>query len=143
MELTIRPFAAGDYDSVVQLWNEAKLPIRPRGRDSKEQIFKQIENGTSIFLVAEIDRKIVGAALGTHDGRKGWINRLAVDYNYRRQKVARKLVAELELRFEKMGLEVTACLIEEENKVSMDFFRELGYQEWKGKYFSKRKSPES
>jgi N-acetylglutamate synthase len=142
-KLNIRLFTIEDYDGVIKLWREANIPIRPQGRDSREKIKQQIENGITIFLVAEIEGKIVGVVLGTHDGRKGWINRLAVDVNYRRQHIAVKLVQELEHRFDQIGLDVTACLIEEENSISMEFFKELGFAEWSGKYFSRRKSPES
>ena len=39
---------------------------------------------------------IIRAVLETHDGRKGWINRLTVDTEFRRQNIARRLVRELE-----------------------------------------------
>lgn len=143
MKLIIRPFSIEDYDKVITLWHEANLSTRPQGRDSRDRISTQIENGITIFLVADVEGEITGTVLGTHDGRKGWINRLAVCPNYRRQGIATKLVKELEEKFEEMGLEVTACLIEVDNKLSMEFFKKLGYGEWTGKYFSKRKSLES
>jgi N-acetylglutamate synthase len=142
MNLTIRPFVIEDYDRVMKLWNEANLPARPLGRDNREKISLLIKNGVTIFLVAETEGEIAGTVLGTHDGRKGWINRLAVDVRFRRQHTARRLVTELETRFEELGLEITACLIEEENLVSKDFFKELGYREWDGKYYSKKKNPD-
>ncbi len=138
-KVNIRQFSIEDYDHVIELWQVANLPIRAIGRDSREKIAEQIQNRTSVFLVAEFDGEIVGTVLGTHDGRKGWINRLAVVSQYRRQRIASRLVSELEDRFGKLGLEVIACLIEPENQISMEFFKKLGYTEWDGKYFSKRK----
>jgi N-acetylglutamate synthase len=132
-----------DYSTVISLWEQAGLPVRLAGRDSREKIGDLIKRETTLFLVAEIEGKIVGTVLGTHDGRKGWINRLAVDAAFRRQRIASQLVRELESGFDRLGLDVTACLIEAENCTSMDFFRELGYLEWSGKYYSKRKNPES
>jgi ribosomal protein S18 acetylase RimI-like enzyme len=143
MHPNIRQFTIEDYDRVIELWRAAGLPIRPQGRDSKEKIREQIKNGVTFLLVAEMDDIIVGTALGTHDGRKGWINRLAVDTNYRRRKIASQMVKELENIFEKIGLEVTACLIEEDNKISMELFKEMGYAEWSGKYFSRKKRQEA
>jgi ribosomal protein S18 acetylase RimI-like enzyme len=63
-------------------------------------------------LVAESNGKIVGTVLGTHDGRKGWINRQAVDHVFRRKNIAKKLVSEAEKWFEESGLEIFACVIE-------------------------------
>jgi GNAT superfamily N-acetyltransferase len=93
--------------------------------------------------VAPYGGVIAGTILGTHDGRKGWINRLAVVSGQSRKGIARQLVAALENEFDSLGLDVTACLIEEGNKSSMAFFKELGYLEWSGKYYSRRKSPET
>jgi len=143
MKLVIRPFNLEDYERVIVLWHKADLMVRPRGRDSLEKISQQIKNGTTILLVAEINKEIVATVLGTHDGRKGWINRLAVDPGFRRKKIASRLVKELEDKFDQMELEILACLIEKDNQISMKFFKVLGYEEWSGKYFSKRKSLES
>jgi len=47
---------------------------------------------------------------------------------------------EIEKRFEDSGLLVFACLIEEENTASQEFFDEMGYELDPGVlYYSKRK----
>ena len=80
--------------------------------------------------------------MATHDGRKGWINRLAVDATLRKQKIGSRLVAEAEAKFELLGLEIYACLIEEGNAVSVALFESLGYTSRPDIfYFSKRKHP--
>jgi len=141
--ILIRQLKSEDYDSVISLWNSANLPVRPKGRDSYKKINEQIRSNNTILLVAELNKNIVGTILGTHDGRKGWINRLAVDAEFRRKNIAKRLVSEIERRFEKIGLEVVACLIEGRNTVSVEVFKKLGYEEWDVKYFSKRKSSKS
>ena len=141
--ILIRQLKSEDYDSVISLWNSANLSVRPKGRDSYKKINEQIRSNNTILLVAEFNKNIVGTILGTHDGRKGWINRLAVDAEFRRKNIAKRLVSEIERRFEKIGLEVVACLIEGRNTVSVEVFKKLGYEEWDVKYFSKRKSSKS
>lgn len=136
----IRQFKPEDYDRIISLWRSADLPVRPEGRDSHKKVNEQIRSGSTILLVAEWNGKIVGTVLGTHDGRKGWINRLAVDSAYRRKHIANRLVSEVENWFEENGLEVFACVIESENTISMELFKKLGYEEWDVRYFSKRKS---
>ncbi|MCK4411865.1 GNAT family N-acetyltransferase, partial [Candidatus Bipolaricaulota bacterium] len=74
--MIIRQLAVEDYDALVALWEEAGLSYRPNGRDCREKIAHEIAGITAIFLVAESKERIIGAILGTHDGRKGWINRL-------------------------------------------------------------------
>ncbi len=110
---------------------------------SYQKIKEQMANGTTIFLVAETDGRLVGCVLGTHDGRKGWINRLAVATEFRHQNIARKLVSALEEEFEKLGLEVFACVIEGENTASQEIFKKFGYEYYDVRYYSKRKSEKS
>ncbi|MFP4001893.1 MAG: GNAT family N-acetyltransferase [Thermoplasmata archaeon] len=86
------------------------------------------------------DEKLVGIVFGTDDGRKGWINRLAVDEDYRGRDIGRALVEELERKFEEKGFKIWATLIEPDNPEAMDFFEYLEFEESGIKYYSKRES---
>jgi ribosomal protein S18 acetylase RimI-like enzyme len=142
-EIIIREFTMDDYEQVVMLWQEAGIHYRPGGRESRARMAKEITAGQAIFLVAVAERKVVGVVLGTHDGRKGWINRLAVAKAFRRQNIASKLVAAVETRLKALNIDVTACLIEPENTVSKSFFYKMGYTKVPVEYFSKRQSPDA
>lgn len=138
--MTIRKLRIEDYDDLVRLWQDAKLPYKPNGRDKKENIQHELLGNTSVFLVAEIKGKLIGSIFGTHDGRKGWINRLAVTPFYRRQGIAARLVQEVETRLFDRGIEIIACLIEDWNESSMVSFQKMGYKRHDDiKYLSKRK----
>ena len=141
----IRRLRPSDYDELLSVWEMAGLPARPKGRDSSKELTRQMGLGTSIYLKVVVNEgskeKIVAVVLGTHDGRKGWINRLAVLPEYRRQGLGRRLVVELEKRFRRMGFEIYCGLIETYNDVSMNFFAKLGYVRHEDIiYYSKRKS---
>jgi ribosomal protein S18 acetylase RimI-like enzyme len=125
--LRIRKLRSDDYERLVELWQASNLPYRPRGRDRRECIDREIEGPCSAFLAAELDGKIVGAVLGTHDGRKGWVNRLVVAPEAQRQGVGAALVEELASQFEERGIGITACLIEDWNADSMAFFEAIGF----------------
>ena len=141
--IIIREFTVDDYEQVTALWTEAGINYRPNGRESRSHLAKELQGGQAIFLVAEADKKVVGVVLGTHDGRKGWINRLAVAKDFRRQNIASKLVTTLELQMKALGLDITAGLIEPENAVSKSFFNKMGYTKLPVEYFSKRQSPDA
>ncbi len=144
MEIVIRPFRIGDYDAVMTLWEESRLPLRPSGRDARERIEAQLLEPNVIFLVAEAEGCIAGTVLATHDGRKGWINRLAVREDMRRRGLGERLVREAAGRLEAAGMDVLACLIEDGNEVSMEFFARLGYRRKDDiHYFVKKKTPDS
>ena len=132
-----------DYDDVIALWEETVLPYKPRGRDARERISREIEQPNCIFLVAEMDGRVVGTVLGTHDGRKGWINRLAVLPEYQRKGIGKTLVEEVERRLMDMGIEIIACLVEAWNTSSLKFFEQLGYMKHEDIiYHTKRKHPD-
>lgn len=139
----IRIFNINDYEAITSLWEECGLPYKPQGRDSRESIEKELEKGIAIFLVAEEEGKIIGSVLGTHDGRKGWINRLSVLPEYRKSGVGKKLVEETERRLHDLGIGIIACLIEDYNQTSLEVFTKLGYIEFPGMhYLTKREHPD-
>ncbi len=141
--IRIRELTIDDYDALCALWEEAGLPFRPNGRDQRDRIAREIEGPCSVFLIAEDEGELVGAILGTHDGRKGWINRLAVSPRHRRQGIASALVAAVEERLSARGIEIFAGQIEDWNKASMVFFERLGYTQHDDIiYYTKRKNPE-
>lgn len=144
MDVVIRPFRMSDHDAVMALWKEAGLPLKPSGRDARDRIEAQIVEPNVIFLVAEAGGSVVGTVVATHDGRKGWINRLAVRGGMRRRGIGERLVREAEARLEAAGMDVLACLIEERNGVSMEFFSRLGYERKPDiHYFVKKKTRDS
>jgi ribosomal protein S18 acetylase RimI-like enzyme len=126
----------------MELWSEGGLPLKPAGRDSRAALERQIAGPTVLFLVAEAEGRVVGTVMATHDGRKGWINRLAVDTARRRRGLGRRLVLEAETRLASLGLGIFACLIEEGNGASMQVFERLGYiRHPEIVYFAKRSFP--
>ena len=137
----IRKMKMQDYEPVIALWKEGGIPYRPRGRDSKLHIAQQLRQHTSLYYVAEYEGTIIGAILGTHDGRKGWINRLVVASAYRKKGIAKCLVQEIEQHLTAMGIDIIAALIEDWNKVSENVFERLGYTKHPDiLYYSKRKN---
>ena len=140
-KVTIRPMTLKDYNAVIALWKQGDIPSRPQGRDSRKNIAKQLKQPNCYFLVAMTANQIIGAIVGTHDGRKGWINRLVIAPSYRKKGIAKQLVAEVEKHFSHQGIDIIACLIEDWNTTSMKVFKQLGYVKHTDiLYYSKRKS---
>jgi len=141
--IEISELQPSDYDRLIEIWRESGLSYRPKGRDTRPRITREMAGPCSVFLGARSEGAIVGVVLGTHDGRKGWINRLAVLPAWRGRGIARKLVREVERRIHAQGIEIVTCLIEEGNESSMRFFEALGYVEHRECiYYSNRLSPD-
>ncbi len=128
-----------EYNDVLALWQRSGLPVRAEGRDAPDAFARQMASGLQRVIGLRHGDELIAVAVLTHDGRKGWINRLAVDPAYRRRGLARRLVAEAERWFtEDLGLGVWAALVERYNVPSMTLFEELGYECPDVVYISKR-----
>ena len=91
--IQIRKFRLSDYEEVVNLWQKTGLVLRPG--DDLEGISLKLKRDRDLFLIAEKDHKIVGVVIGAWDGRRGWINHLAVSPNFQRLGVGRSLLDEV------------------------------------------------
>ncbi|HKM78780.1 MAG TPA: GNAT family acetyltransferase [Candidatus Bathyarchaeia archaeon] len=124
--IQIRKFRLSDYEEVVNLWQKTGLVLRPG--DDLEGIRLKLKRDRDLFLIAEKDHKIVGVVIGAWDGRRGWINHLAVSPNFQRLGVARSLLDEVERRLANKGALKVNAQVYRRNKVSLDFFGALGYE---------------
>jgi N-acetylglutamate synthase-like GNAT family acetyltransferase len=141
--MEIRRLTINDYREMVRLWSKAKLPFKPKGRDRKEAIAIQIEANPDFFIGTFENNRLVGTVIISCDTRKGWINRLAVDPNYRDRGIAKALIAASEKMLRKYGIRIFCALIEDSKIASKKLFKECGYAEHLDIiYFSKRDSGE-
>ncbi|MCK4660662.1 MAG: GNAT family N-acetyltransferase [Phycisphaerae bacterium] len=137
--IEIRPATASDYDGIAVLWLVAGLPVKPHGRDGRASFVEQLRRFPTCYLVACDRDRVVGVVLGTHDQRKGWINRLAVDPGFRRRGIAARLITACEEALRAEGIEIIAALIEEDNESSIHTFECSGYRnDVPARYFRKR-----
>ena len=126
--LHIRRLRLADYDAMILLFRVCGLNPRTKGRESRPAIAAQLRATRNRYLGAFDGARLVGTVFGTHDGRKGWINRLAVHPDYRRRQVASRLVRLCERGLREQGIQIFAALIEPENSASEAVFRGLGYE---------------
>lgn len=141
--MEIRKLTINNYKEIIKLWTRASLPYKQKGRDRKEAIAAEMNANPEFFLGAFEDNRLVGMVIISCDMRKGWLNRLAVDPDYRHCGIAKALIAESEKILRKHGIRVFCALIEDYNVVSRELFKECGYVEHRDIiYFSKRDSNE-
>jgi len=126
--IRLRRLRLADYEAVVELFQLVGMEPRVKGRDSRAAIGSQLRSKANVFLGAFDGKRLVGTVFGTHDTRKGWINRLAVHPVYRRRGVARRLVRAAERGLRARGVRMFAALIEPGNSASEAVFLGLGYK---------------
>lgn len=129
-----------EYDAILDLWETCDIPYRPAGRDARSNVAAALKERPAYWLGAYDDDLLVGVVVGTDDGRKGWINRLAVHPDYHNRGIGTELVDRLEAAFDANGIDVIAALIEGENDRSQAFFTDCGYESSNVRYYSKREN---
>jgi ribosomal protein S18 acetylase RimI-like enzyme len=136
--MRIRQFAFDDYEAAADLWERAERMVAP----PRVEIEKKLERDPDLFLVAEVDDRLVGVVMGTYDGRRGWIFRLAVDPTMRRRGIGVSLVHEVERRCAERGIHHLRLLVFGDNEPALRFWEHLGYERVDGiVMFSKDLSP--
>lgn len=93
----IRIFSIIDYEEVYQLWgNTSGVGLRAMDA-SKEGIKRFLKRNPTTNYVAIDDGHIIGAVLGGHAGRRGYIYHACVQESYRRQSIGRELIERIRL----------------------------------------------
>ncbi len=141
--MEIRTLDIDDYHRLLYLWDICGLPYKPKGRDTRKRIEKEIERHPEYWKAVYELGDLVGVIVGTDDGRKGWINRLAVLPGYRDKGLGTKLLGCMEEEFYNKGIKIIGALIEGDNPESMRFFEKRGYIDHDIRYYSKRESDET
>ena len=123
--MTIKEFGLENYEAVIALWEHAGLHLNRS--DSRQALEQALERDADLFLVAVEEDDLVGAVLGRYDGRRGWVNHLAVDRRYRAQGIGKQLMQELEWRLQAKGC-ARVCLFIRPDSVGLEtFYQQFGY----------------
>ena len=117
-----------DWASVHDLWARCGPGVQFSRSDEPAEIRKKLTRDPELFLVAEVEGRIVGAVMGGYDGRRGLIYHLAVAPEVRRQGIGQALMAEVEERLKGIGCLKSYLLVTKDNADAFGFYRELGWE---------------
>src|SRR5690349_18428463 len=122
---SIRDGCAEDAEEILDLWRRADAT--PSVTDTAEAVRGAIAHPAARVVLAEADGQLIGSIIGTFDGWRGNIYRLAVDPAYRRRGVARALVEEVEHRLRQAGAKRVTALVERGHPEPVAFWEAAGY----------------
>jgi ribosomal protein S18 acetylase RimI-like enzyme len=117
-----------DFANIYDLWKNAGDGIHLRRSDEPEEILKKLQRDPDLFLVAELDGKIVGSVIGGFDGRRGMMYHLAVAQDHRKEGIASRLVDELEERLRAKGCIRYYLLVTRDNDLAIRFYEKRGWE---------------
>jgi len=125
--MLIRGFQLADMDEVVEILklnNQYGFPEV----DGPEAMKRVKACSAAVFLVCEIEGKVVGVVRGNYDGSRAIIHQLSVHPAYQRQGIGTVLVKEVVKRFKQMGAPTVSATITEE---SLPFWQKAGFRKTK------------
>jgi len=116
-----------DYQAVIDLWENAGPGIHVRRSDQPEEIVKKLERDPDLFLVAELQGRMIGSVVGGFDGRRGMMYHLAVETAYRQRGIGLALMDELERRLRSKGCIRYYLLVTKDNEAAIRFYEAHGW----------------
>ena len=124
--LVIRPFRQADEHHVAELWRDAFADDRAWNAPAAYIERKQAVQ-PELFLVGEVDGRVVATVIGGYDGVRGWVYHLAVARDDRRCGHGRAMMRALEDRFAALGCPKINLQILAHNVEVARFYERLGY----------------
>ncbi|MBB6730234.1 GNAT family N-acetyltransferase [Cohnella zeiphila] len=122
--MRIRAFQLADYKSVTELLEVALS--EECCEETMGAFARQLSWDSELILVAEREGAIVGAMIGTIDQNKGYLYRVAVHPDNRRQGVGRALVAAMNQRFRQRNVFKILIAGDKHNELLLPFYQSFG-----------------
>jgi len=116
-----------EYENdVIALWQKCEL-TKP-WNNPKLDIERKMKVEPELFLVGLIDGKVIASAMGGYEGHRGWVYYLAVDPEYRRQGLGRRMMEALEEKLLTKGCPKINIQIRGNNTEAVAFYDKIGYK---------------
>jgi ribosomal protein S18 acetylase RimI-like enzyme len=122
--MQIRSFQLSDYRSVVELLNVALS--EECCEETMGAFARQLSWDSDLVLVATIGETIAGVMIGTIDNHKGYVYRIAVHPDYRRQGAGKALLSAMNARFRQRKVMKVLIAGDKHNEGLRPFYEALG-----------------
>jgi ribosomal protein S18 acetylase RimI-like enzyme len=116
-----------DYDGTFALLS-ATPGIGLRMADSRSGIERYLARNPGLSFVARVEGRIVGCAMSGHDGRRGYLQHLAVDPSCRLRGIGQTLVQRCLDGLKREGIEKTHLDVLVENDPAHRYWTRLGWK---------------
>lgn len=123
----IRPYQTSDEAAVVALWQTCDL-TRPWNNPHKD-IARKLQVRPDLFVVGEVQGRLMASAMFGYEGHRGWVNYLAVSPDHQRHGHAKALMQHGEALLLASGCPKLSLLVRASNASVVAFYQSLGYQE--------------
>jgi GNAT superfamily N-acetyltransferase len=122
--IELRDYRHGDGDALRSLWQEAGLS---GVGDDDRSLDAFARRNPGLLLLATAGEDLAGSALGSWDGRQGWLYHVATAKTHRRKGIATRLVRRLEQRLRALGCPKVNLFVCDGTDDAEPFWTSTGY----------------
>lgn len=126
--LTFRMMQISDHAAAIELWQQSP-GVNVREADSYEAIEAYLHRNPGLSFVAMEANKLIGTIMAGHDGRRGYIQHLAVDARLRSSGIGEELIDRCLAALKQSGIVKSHIHIHLENDLARRFWSKRGWQE--------------
>ena len=141
MSAIIRPFTGADEETVIAVWRACGL-THPNN-DPYKDIARKMKVAPEMFLVYELDGKIVGTVMAGYEGHRGWINYLGVLPEYQGRGLGRELMDRAEVLLVERGCPKINLQVRTNNTKVIKFYEAIGFSRDEVVSMGKRLAPDN
>jgi ribosomal protein S18 acetylase RimI-like enzyme len=123
--MNIREITIADYEILIPFWKENYFVNE---MDSKDRFARFLEKNQHLSVLAEENGVIHGTALGSFDGRRGYLQKVVVGKEYRKKGIGLQLVKKVIEKLKLIGATYVPISVEEEN---IHFYQNCGFKKTK------------
>lgn len=124
--MMLRTYQTTDEEAVIALWHACGLVV-PQN-NPKRDIVRKLRVNPELFLVGDLDGKIIATCMAGYEGHRGWINYLAVAPEHQRKGFAREIMQHAESLLREAGCPKINLQVRSTNAAVIAFYEQLGFQ---------------
>ena len=125
IKFIIREYQSSDEQQVIDLWFACNLVVP--WNNPKLDIERKLKVNPELFLVGEINNRVIASVMGGYEGHRGWINYLAVLPNFQRKGYATKMMSAIEQKLKDIGCPKINLQIRSNNEAVIKFYESIDY----------------
>ena len=125
----ITPMVPADCESVLRLWeNIDGIAVLP-DVDTPEYLCRFLQRNPGCSFVARCETSLVGAILGGHDSRRGFLYHMAVVPSHRGRGLGRALAERCLGALRAAGIRKVHLFVFSDNDAARSFWAHIGFRE--------------
>jgi len=126
LNITLSPLTPCDLEAAHGLWAESE-GVGLTESDTPDRLRAFLERNPDLSLIARDGTRLVGAVLCGHDGRRGYLNHLAVLPEYRGRGLGRQMIETCLAALATLGILKCTIFVYADNDAGQQFWKRCGW----------------